>query len=121
MAKHNDLGIEGERIAAEYLRQKGFKILETNWRFEKKEIDIIAKKDGYIVVVEVKSRSTDFFGQPEEFVTPAKQQHLIEAADVYMQQLNFEAEVRFDIISIVLNDKRAELRHIEEAFIPELD
>lgn len=118
MAKHNELGIEGERIAVEYLRQKGYKLLETNWRYEKKEIDIIARKGNLIIIVEVKSRSTDFFGKPEEAVTLAKQKLLIEAADYYMQQVDFEAEVRFDIVSIVLNEKTAELNHIEEAFIP---
>ena len=118
MAKHNELGIEGERIAAEYLRQKGYEILETNWRFEKKEIDIIARKDKFIIIAEVKSRSTAYFGKPEEAVTIAKQRLLIDAADHYMQQLDYEAEVRFDIVSIVLNEKTAELHHIEEAFIP---
>lgn len=121
MAKHNELGIEGERIAVEYLRQKGIKILETNWRFEKKEVDIIGRKGNLILMVEVKSRSTDKYGKPEEAVTDAKQKYLIDAADNYMQRLDFEAEVRFDIIAIVLNEKTAELKHIEEAFIPTMD
>lgn len=121
MAKHNELGIEGERIAAEYLRQNGYKILETNWRFEKKEIDIIAQKGSMVIMAEVKSRSSDKFGKPEEAVSDAKQKFLIEAADHYMQKLDFEAEVRFDIVAIILNEKTAELKHIEEAFIPTLE
>jgi putative endonuclease len=118
MAKHNDLGSDGEMMAVAYLAQTGYEILETNWRFEKKEIDIIASKDGILVIVEVKCRSTDFFGTPEEAVTPAKQKLLIKAADAYLNQLNNETEVRYDIVSIVLNDKKAEMNHIEDAFRP---
>lgn len=121
MAKHNELGKEGEKIAAEFLRRSGYRILETNWRFEKKEIDVIAQKNDLIIIVEVKSRSTDYFGKPEEFVSTDKQRNLIEAADYYLQQLDFEAEVRYDIISIILNEKRAEIHHIEEAFIAQAD
>jgi putative endonuclease len=117
MAKHNLLGIEGERMALDYLRSQGYEILETNWRFERKEIDIIARKDNIVAIVEVKTRSTDYFGAPEESVTLTKQRFLIEAADVYMQQLDFEAEVRFDIISIV----NKTINHIQEAFIPLID
>lgn len=118
MAKHNDLGNEGEMMAVAYLAKAGYEILETNWRFEKKEIDIIAKKKGLIVVAEVKCRSTDFFGKPEEAVTLTKQKFLIEAADNYLQNLNYEAEVRFDIVSLVINEKKAEIHHIEDAFRP---
>ena len=118
MAKHNDLGRDGEMMAIAYLAKTGYEILETNWRFEKKEIDLIARKNGLVIIAEVKSRSTDFFGKPEEAVTPAKQKYLIDAADNYLQQLDFEAEVRFDIISIVLNEQKAEINHIEDAFRP---
>lgn len=118
MAKHNELGIEGERIATEYLRQVGYKVIETNWRFNKKEIDIIAQKRGQVIMVEVKSRSTGKYGKPEEAVTPSKQKFLIEAADAYMQALSYEASIRFDVIAIVLNEKQAEIKHIEEAFRP---
>jgi putative endonuclease len=122
MAKHNQLGIFGEKIAANFLSQQGYKILETNWRFEKKEIDIIALINNIVVVVEVKARSTDFFGRPEEAVTRSKQRLLIEAADNYMQQINFEAEVRYDIISIILKSKDdISIGHIKDAFIPTLD
>ena len=121
MARHIELGNEGEALAVDFLRKKNYKILETNWRFEKKEIDIIAQQGSFVVIVEVKSRSTDFFGRPEEAVTLTKQRHLIEAADYYLQQLDFETEVRFDIISVVKNKKKMTINHIEEAFIPELE
>lgn len=117
MADHNLLGHKGERMAMEYLLKEGYEILETNWRFQKKEIDIIARKENLFVIIEVKTRSNTYFSTPEESVTLSKQRFLIEAANEYMQQLDFEAEVRFDIISIV----NKTLNHIQEAFIPLLE
>lgn len=118
MANHNDLGIEGEKLATEFLINKGYEILETNWRFGKKEIDIIAKTDNVVAIVEVKTRSTEYFGLPEESVTHSKQKFLIDAADNYLQNLDFDADVRFDIISIIKSGTKYLVRHIEEAFIP---
>jgi putative endonuclease len=118
MAQHNALGTDGEKLAAHYLVEKGYSILETNWRFGKKEIDIIAQIGNTIAVVEVKTRSTDYFGDPEESVTLSKQKYLIEAADEYLQSLDFDAEVRFDIISIIKANSKLSIHHIEEAFIP---
>ena len=117
MAEHNLLGHKGEKMAVDYLRKEKYEILETNWRFRKKEIDIIARTEKLIIFVEVKTRQHDYFGAPEEAVTITKQRFLIEAADAYMQQLDFEAEARFDIISIV----NKSIQHIQEAFIPLLD
>jgi putative endonuclease len=118
MANHNNVGKRGEDLAAQYLLENGFEILERNWRFEKKEIDIIALKGNLIAIVEVKTRSTAYFGRPEEFVTKAKQKFLVHAADAFAQHLDFEAEIRYDIIAIVLNGTQAEINHIEDAFIP---
>jgi len=120
MAKHNLLGKKGEKLAISYLKIHGYDILETNWFYEKKEIDIIARKNDLIIIVEVKTRSTDFFGNPEESVTSLKQKFLIDAADEYLQLLDFDAEVRYDIISIVKNNKKERIYHIKEAFTPSL-
>ncbi len=118
MASHNDLGKNGEKVAVSYLRRNGYRILETNWRCGKREIDIIARKDDLIIVIEVKSRRTDFFGEPEEAVTLKKQKRIITAADFYLQRLDYDAEVRYDIISIVFNKEGPVINHIEEAFRP---
>ncbi|MBN2486488.1 MAG: YraN family protein [Bacteroidales bacterium] len=118
MADHNLLGSRGEKLAAEFLTASGYKILETNWRCGKKEVDIVAQKETIVAFVEVKTRSTTYFGLPEEAVATAKQKLLVEAADEYMQLLGFDAEVRFDIISIILSGNNYTIRHIEEAFIP---
>ena len=115
MAEHNETGQEGEEMAARHLAAKGYKILETNWRFRKLEADIIARKDDLLVVAEVKTRKTNFFGEPETFVNRKKQQNLIQAAHEYIQRKELELEVRFDIISVVLSDESA-VKHIEDAF-----
>ncbi len=117
MALHNQLGHKGEEIAAQFLEGKGYRILHTNWCYGKAEIDIIASFGRYLVIVEVKTRSSTGFGQPEEFVSSAKQKRLQWAAEGYIYQTKYRGEIRFDIIS-VLFDARGEytLRHIEDAF-----
>lgn len=116
MAAHNQLGKEGEALAADYLIRNGYILLDTNWKFEKNEIDIVASKDGLVVIVEVKSRQTSRHGDPSEAITTAKQKRLIEAADHYLEQLSYEAEVRFDIITVVFGEDEVKLAHTEEAF-----
>jgi len=120
MAEHNDLGKLGEEIAVKYLREKGFKILATNWRFGKDEIDIIAEKEKFLVIVEVKTRRSNVFGEPEVFVNAAKQRFLIRATQVYIERYNVELEARFDIVSIILNNNTKQIHHIEDAFYPVL-
>lgn len=119
MADHNELGEEGERLAKAYLEKLGYKILAINWRERKFEIDIIAKDQAEIVFVEVKTRSTSIFGNPEEAVTLKKQQHLIEGADFYIQENEIDLECRFDVISIILNLNQTDIEHIKNAFYPE--
>jgi putative endonuclease len=120
MADHNELGKKGEEIAAEYLTRQGFKILERNWRFEKDEIDIIATGEGFLAIVEVKTRSTDIFGQPEEAVTKKKEKYIVRATEEYIIQHNLMMEVRYDIISIVVRNGKPKINHIREAFYPTL-
>jgi putative endonuclease len=119
MAEHNKLGEIGEKIALTFLVELDYKIIETNWRQRKFEIDIIAKDKEEIVFIEVKTRSTKVFGDPEEAVTLKKQIHLIEGADCYIQENEIDLECRFDVISIILNEKNKEIKHIENAFYPE--
>lgn len=120
MAKHIETGRTGEKIAEEYLREKGYEILETNWRFSKAEIDIIARdKDEMLVFIEVKTRSYDYFGAPEAFVTPKKESLLFDAANRYMEMINHDWEIRFDVIGIILKDiGNYQLKHTEDAFYP---
>lgn len=117
MATHNELGKLGEQLAADYLKDKGYQICECNWYFKKAEIDIIAKKGDVLVIVEVKTRSTDDFGDPQDFINKKKVGHIVEAADEYVQRLQWNKEVRFDIIAIVLNSKEKKIEHIEDGFL----
>lgn len=116
MAEHNDLGKLGEELAVDFLEKNGYEILETNWTFDKAEIDIIAQKETILAVVEVKTRSSLDFGLPQEFVKPKKIQLLVKAINEYVTQNDLEVEVRFDIIAIHKENEGFELEHIEEAF-----
>ncbi|MDG1476446.1 MAG: YraN family protein [Vicingaceae bacterium] len=118
MAEHNLLGEKGEKLAKEYLEGLGYKIIALNWRERKFEIDLIAIDQQEIVFVEVKTRSTDVFGNPEEAVTSTKQQHLINGADYYIQKNEIDLECRFDVISVVLNSNQKEIKHFKTAFLP---
>lgn len=84
MAQHNELGEKGEQLAVNYLLQKGYSIIERNYRFNKAEVDIIAKKVDILAIIEVKTRSTADFGNPEDFVKPKQIQRLVKAVDEYV-------------------------------------
>jgi putative endonuclease len=117
MVKHTEIGTKGEQLAAIFLKNKGYLILEVNWRFEKKEIDIIASKEQTLVFVEVKTRSNFNFGFPEEAVTETKKSFLKIAAQAYYEQNNLSQQIRFDIISVLLQqNKAAEILHVVDAF-----
>lgn len=117
MADHNDLGKIAEDLAAEYLVKNGYKILVRNFRYRKAEIDIISEKDNLIIVTEVKARSTDFFILPQEAVTKGKIKLIVTAANHFMEEFNKNQEVRFDIISVLPDEKgKLTIEHIPDAF-----
>jgi putative endonuclease len=116
MAQHNELGNKGEKLAVDFLIKKGYIILDTNWRFQKAEVDIIAQKDEILAIVEVKTRSTTDFGNPQDFVNPKKIKLLVSAVDEYVISKDLNVEVRFDIIAIVHENKNFTLEHLENAF-----
>jgi len=118
MAKHNETGTKGEQIAENFLLNLKYEIIARNWRFGKKEVDCIVRKNDAIVFVEVKTRSSVAFGFPEEFVTPQKQQYLKDAAAAWLDANPIsEGYLRFDVISIHLsNGILHEIRHFEDAF-----
>jgi putative endonuclease len=116
MAEHNELGKFGEELAVEFLQKNGYDILETNWTFQKAEIDIIAQKDNILTVVEVKTRSSIEFGLPQDFVKPTKIQLLVKAVNEYIVSNDLDVEVRFDIIAINKEGNTYNIEHIEDAF-----
>ena len=119
MAKHLDLGRAGEALAKTHLENTGYEILDENWTHGKAEIDLIAYKDKVIIFIEVKTRTGNGFGEPEDFVDARKQKLLADAADEYIYLMNHQGDVRFDIIAILFDrDKNYILNHIEDAFWP---
>ena len=119
MANHIDFGRKGEQLAKAFLEDAGYEILEENWTHLKSEIDLIAYKDQKIIFVEVKTRSSNSFGDPEDFVIIPKQQQMTLGADEYIYLMNHQGEVRFDVIAILFDKSgRHALNHIEDAFWP---
>lgn len=116
MAKHNDLGKLGEELAVDFLQQNGYEILETNFTFQKAEIDIIAQKENILAIVEVKTRSSIEFGLPQDFVKPKKIQLLVKAVNEYVVSNDLDLVVRFDIIAISKEENDFKIEHIEDAF-----
>ena len=117
MSKHNKIGIKGEQIAADFLLNKGYIILCRNWRSGRKEVDIVAFKNDMLVIVEIKTRTGLEFGYPEESVNVKKQQFLRMAADAFVAAYPLYSNVRFDIVSVMLEgDVAKEIVHFEEAF-----
>jgi Predicted endonuclease distantly related to archaeal Holliday junction resolvase len=117
MATHNEFGKKAEDLAVEYLQKDGYKILARNFRFQKAEIDIIAEKEETIVIIEVKARSTDVFILPQEAVTKTKIRSIVSAANHFLEESNTQNEVRFDIISVLPDEKGIlKIEHITDAF-----
>ncbi|MGC1515920.1 MAG: YraN family protein [Maribacter sp.] len=116
MGKHNEFGKEGEAFAEAYLLEKGYRIRYKNYRYLQAEIDIIAQMGNILAIVEVRSRSSDFIENIADTVTPKKIKLLVMAADHYVTDTNLDVEVRFDIITILKNNRKFELEHLESAF-----
>lgn len=118
MARHNELGKMGEDEAARYLKSVGYKIRSRNWKFYGYEIDIVAETDKFIVFVEVKTRTSKQFGNPEDFVGNARMKRMVDAAHHYLIEFDIDKDSRFDIIGIVWDGKSFLLEHIDDAFRP---
>ena len=117
MAQHNELGKKGEQAAATFMKSKGYKVLERNWRIYRHEIDIVAEDEEYIIFVEVKTRTTREWGNPEDFIGKGKIKRIVEAADLYLQDSDIDKPARFDIISAVWDGQNFEIEHIDDAFM----
>ena len=105
MAKRNETGKDGESVARAFLEKHGYKITHTNWHWHHYELDIVAVKDTWLVVVEVKTRSD-----------APKIRRIVAAADAYVRFFNLELPVRFDIITVIKKGEESEIDHIEDAF-----
>ena len=120
MPKTINLGKSGESAAVKFLENLGYSVLETNWRFKKLEVDIIARYKNELVFAEVKTRSTNAFGEPEVFVSKQKQKFLIQAANEYIRLTDFNGEARFDIVAVLQDKQNLVVKHIPNAFYPSI-
>ena len=116
MAQHNQLGAIGEQLAVDFLIKKGYVIKERNWRFKKAEVDIIAQIKNILIAIEVKTRSSDVFGDPQEFIKDKQKKMLVVAIDEYVISNDLDVEVRFDVIGIISNENQTRIEHLEDAF-----
>lgn len=115
---HIDLGNAGEDLAVEHLTKSGFRILERNFRWQKGEVDILCLKDGLLIAVEVKTRRSTIWGAPYLAVTKTKQKQIIGVTDAFLRLRKLDLEVRFDVLSIIVNPSHQHIEHIEGAFLP---
>lgn len=120
MADHNELGKKAEAAARDYLAALGYRIRHYNWTISgsKNELDIVCEKDGMLIVVEVKSRSTEYFEHPKDAVTNSKIRRIVQATHDYIMSYDLNCETRFDVISAFpQNDESFKIEHIEDAFL----
>ena len=116
MGKHNEFGVEGEKLAVDFLIKKGYVIKQKNYRYLKSEIDIIAQKGNILAIVEVRARSNDQIISIADTITPKKIKLLVMGADHYVITNKLDLEIRFDIITILKNSKILKIEHLESAF-----
>lgn len=116
MAQHNEIGVKGELVAKKFLEDNGYTVCETNWRSRHLEIDLVAKKENTLIIIEVKTRKSNYFGEPEEWVSRQKQKNLMAATNAYIEKNELDMEVRFDIISVIYSGEGTKINHIQDAF-----
>ncbi|MDL2262828.1 YraN family protein [Bacteroidales bacterium OttesenSCG-928-I21] len=117
MAQHNDFGKLGEERAQMHLIKNGYTIRHTNWKYDRGELDIVAEKDDQLVVVEVKSRSTEFFEHPKDAITDKKIRKIVNTTQAYIEIFDIRKETRFDVISVLPDGQNFKIEHIEDAFL----
>lgn len=118
MSKRQDVGARGEKLAADYLKERGYKIIQRNFRCREGEIDIIAEKGDCLVFVEVRTKKNTAFGTPEESVTLSKREKLVSLANAYLQAYDKPPLAwRIDVVAVELgpNNRVSRLEHIENA------
>ena len=116
MAKHNKLGKDGELIALMILQKDGYNIVQTNWKFQKSEVDVIAQKDEFLIFIEVKTRGSKRFGKQSDSLNKKKISLYKDAVEGYLEQNPTELEIRFDVINIIIGKDETEIEHIPNAF-----
>ncbi|MBR5804010.1 MAG: YraN family protein [Bacteroidaceae bacterium] len=120
MSEHYKLGKRGEDEATQYLERKGYFIMHRNWRWGKKELDIVARDGEEVVIVEVKTRRNTDYGKPEDAVNEQKIRHILSSTDAYIRKYAIDLPIRFDIVTVVGTEPPYDIEHIPDAFLPPL-
>jgi putative endonuclease len=119
MSDKTEIGRHGENLAAKFLEEKGFTVAARNFRYGKAEIDLIVRRDEWLLFIEVKTRSTVTYGQPEDFLTLQQIKRIFDAAEEYIYRIDWQGHVRFDIVSIQLGGQilgdEVLIEHLEDA------
>lgn len=121
MALHNLVGKDGEECARRYLEAKHYLIRDCNWHSGHRELDIVAEKDGWLVVVEVKTRTSVTYEEPWQAVNLSKIKKIVQAANHYVRRYSIDLPVRFDVLSLIKNRSGWQVEHFEDAFVPPLN
>jgi putative endonuclease len=116
MAERNETGRHGETAARKYLAENGYSVLETNWRFHRFELDIVATNGKELVIIEVKTRSENYLLAPEQAVDRKKVSRIVTASDAYVRMKGISLPIRFDIICLIRKGDSYTIDHIEDAF-----
>lgn len=110
------IGKKGENHAATFLKEQGYHVLNRNYRYKRAEIDLICKRQDLLVFVEVKTRTSAAYGQPESFVSESQQQSIIRGAEQYLEEIGWTGDIRFDVIAILDRKGKQEISHFKDAF-----
>ena len=116
MNKKAETGQRGEDLAAEYLQDEGYALLERNYRYKRSEIDLITRKSGVLVFVEVKTKTSNAFGDPEVAVDEKKAAKVMEGAQAYIEAIDWQGNIRFDVVSVLIEVSGHRIQHFEDAF-----
>jgi putative endonuclease len=117
MQNTHSKGESGERVAEKFLTEKGFRLIERNYRYERGEIDLIFDDHGILVFIEVKTRSSDAYGEPEDSITPRKRKKIRKVAEAYLWKKNIkDTECRFDVGAIKRYGPKETINYYENAF-----
>ena len=116
-----ETGRGAEQLAAAFLRARGYRIWKTNWRWGKKELDLVAIHNGELVIIEVKSRVENQVNLPSEVIHPQKQRNIVRAAEAFIRFHNSKRSTRFDVIAVIYHSSGVDIEHIENAFYPQVE
>lgn len=114
MSDKTETGRRGENLAAEFFVDNGYSVVARNFRYGKAEIDLIVKRDNWLLFVEVKTRSSVAYGEPEDFISDLQINRIFDAADEYIHRIDWKGNIRFDVVTVKLGDKVV-VEHFEDA------